>query len=89
MQGVDFGAKSCVHSIIVSRESAAMGNAGPASHAGVVEMVRVLGRTCASAWRCAVVALAMAERLRKPRERMEEPTLVFRFPSQALSKASK
>ncbi len=26
-------------------------------------------------------ALAMAERIRKPRERMEEPSLVFRFPS--------
>ena len=25
-------------------------------------------------------ALAMAERIRKPRERMEEPSLVFRFP---------
>jgi aspartyl-tRNA(Asn)/glutamyl-tRNA(Gln) amidotransferase subunit A len=26
-------------------------------------------------------ALAMAERIRKPRERMEEPSLVFRFPN--------
>ena len=26
-------------------------------------------------------ALAMAERVRKPRDRMEEPALVFRFPS--------
>jgi hypothetical protein len=25
-------------------------------------------------------ALAMAERIRKPRSRMEEPSLVFRFP---------
>jgi hypothetical protein len=25
-------------------------------------------------------ALAMAERMRKPRARMEEPSLVFRFP---------
>ncbi len=34
-------------------------------------------------------ALAMAERVRKPRERMEEPSLVFRFPSQFLVKAAK
>ena len=26
-------------------------------------------------------ALAMAERVRRPRERMEEPALVFRFPN--------
>jgi hypothetical protein len=27
-------------------------------------------------------ALAMAERIRKPRERMEEPSMVFRFASE-------
>ncbi len=34
-------------------------------------------------------ALAMAERVRKPRSRSEEPALVFRFPSQFLAKAVK
>ena len=32
-------------------------------------------------------ALAMAERVRKPRERMEEPALVFRFPKSAIDAA--